>query len=205
MPVPEPEPNEPHMIGYARVSTADQNAQLQIDALLRAGVDPRDIFEEKISGTAKHRPQFEAMMKDIRPGDVVVVWKLDRLGRNNVGLHQAAQRIREKGAHLKLLDNSGLDTSTAAGRLLFGMLAVLAQFESDINRERTVAGLQAARERGTVGGRRQYMEDDEIIKLVDRYGMKSAAKRLEGTYSPSGLFKAYKRAIEHKVNGKAAP
>lgn len=190
-PAVEPEPEGPHLIGYARVSTIDQNPQLQIDALLRAGVNEDDIYKEHVSAVAKKRPQFDAMMKDVREGDVVVVWKLDRLGRDNVMLHQIAERIREKGAHLRLLDNSGLDTTTAAGRLLFGMLAILAQFERDIIRERVMAGLQAAREAGRPGGARQRKTDDEIWAAGNKYGMTEGAKRLD--YSLSGFIKAFDR------------
>lgn len=189
-PLPETEPDEPHMIGYARVSTIDQNPQLQIDALLRAGVHEDDIYMEKVSAVAKRRPQFDAMMKDVREGDVVVVWKLDRLGRDNVMLHQIAERIREKGANLRLLDNSGLDTTTAAGRLLFGMLSILAQFERDINRERTLAGLAAARARGRPGGARQRKTDKEILD-AEKLGMTAGAAKLG--YSLSGYMKALER------------
>lgn len=188
---PPPEPEEPHKIGYARVSTLDQNPQMQIDALMRAGVHEDDIYVEKVSAVASKRPQFEAMMKDVREGDLVIVWKLDRLGRDNVMLHQTAERIREKGANLRLLDNSGLDTGTAAGRLLFGMLAILAQFERDMNRERTMAGLQAAREAGRIGGAIQRKTDDEIWEAGTKYGMTDGAKRLG--YSLSGFIKAFDR------------
>lgn len=190
--VPE-EPELPHMIGYARVSTADQNPQLQIDALLRAGVDERDIFVEKVSAVAKKRPQFEAMMKDVRDGDVVLVWRLDRLGRDVVALHQTAEKIRAKGANLRLLDNSGLDTATAAGRLLFAMLATLAQFERDINRERTLAGLAAARARGRPGGARAKHQPDAIL-MFGKAGMQPGA--IAAGMSLSGFIKAYRRAKE---------
>jgi DNA invertase Pin-like site-specific DNA recombinase len=186
---------EPHLIGYARVSTADQNPQMQIDALLRAGVNERDIWTEKVSGAAKKRPQFDAMMQDLREGDTVIVWKLDRLGRDNVGLHDAAQRIRDAGAHLRLLDNSGLDTKTAAGRLLFGMLAVLAQFERDINRERTIAGLAAAKARGKPGGARQRHTDAAIL-AAGKLGMQAGAIKLK--MSLSGFIKAHRRVVERQ-------
>ncbi len=190
---------EPHLIGYARVSTADQNPQLQIDALLRAGVAEPDIWMEKVSAVAKKRPMFDAMMRDVREGDVVVVWKLDRLGRDVVALHQIAERIREKGANLRLLDNSGLDTGTAAGRLLFAMLSTLAQFERDINRERTLAGLAAAKARGKPGGARQRWPDKDIIE-AGKLGMQGGA--LELGMSLSGFIKAYRRVME-RHNGQA--
>lgn len=179
------------MVGYARVSTADQNPQMQIDALIRAGVDERDIFVEKVSGVATKRPQFEAMMKDIRAGDVVVVWKLDRLERSNIGLHMAAEAIQKKGAHLRLLDNSGLDTATAAGRMMFAVMAAYAQFERDINYERTMAGLRAARERGRLGGRAQLHSDEAVLEAA-RLGTAPGARSLG--LSKSGFLKALDRA-----------
>lgn len=196
-PAPEPE-DETKLIGYARVSTTDQNPQLQIDALLRAGVREEDIYVEKVSAVAAKRPQYEAMMQDVRAGDTVIVWKLDRLGRDNVMLHQAAESIRAKGANLKLLDNSGLDTTTAAGRLLFGMLAILAQFERDINRERTMAGLRSAKEAGRTGGAIQRRTDDEIWDAGTKLGMTAGALSLG--YSLSGFIKAFDR-----VRAKRAP
>ncbi len=181
----------PHMMGYARVSTADQDPQLQIDALIRAGVAECDIFQEKVSGAAAMRPQFEAMMKDCRVGDIVVVWKLDRLGRNNIELHRIAAEIRRKGANLRLLDNSGLDTTTAAGNLMFGMLAVMAQFERDIGHERTMAGLQAARERGRIGGRKAEYTHQVILEAA-KLGTKPGARKVG--MSKSGFIKALARA-----------
>lgn len=181
------------LLGYARVSTADQNPQLQIDALLRAGVAEPDIWTEKVSAVAKKRPEFDAMMRDVREGDTVIVWKLDRLGRDVVALHQIAERIREKGANLRLLDNSGLDTGTAAGRLLFAMLSTLAQFERDINRERTLAGLEAARARGKPGGAKQK-HPDTVILAAGKLGMQAGA--LKVGMSLSGFIKAHRRAQE---------
>lgn len=188
---PEPEPDPPHMIGYARVSTRDQNPQMQIDALIRAGVHPDDIYHETVSGAAKRRPQFSAMMKDVREGDIVVVWKLDRLGRTNIGLHLTAEAIREKGAHLKVLDSSGLDTTTAAGRMMFAMMAAYAQFERDMNHERTMAGLAAARERGRVGGTVAKHSHEQIVKFA-KLGTTQGAKA--AGMSKPGFIKAYKRA-----------
>lgn len=198
---PKPRPSAPpadepgHMIGYARVSTADQNPQLQVDALVRAGVHPDDIYKENVSGAAIKRPQFDAMMKDVREGDTVVVWKLDRLARNNVALHQIAERIRTKGANLRLLDNSGLDTSTAAGRLLFGMLAVMAEFERDLSRERTIAGLARAAAEGRKGGTVAKHTDEAILKF-NRLGTKPGA-RAAGMSVP-GFIKAVKRAKDRQ-------
>lgn len=196
-------------MGYARVSTADQNPQLQIDALIRAGVDPRDIFEERVSGTSIKRPMLEAMMKDIQPGDIVIVWKMDRLGRNAMHLHQIAQDIQAKGAHLRLLDNSGLDTSTAAGRMMFGMLAHMAQFESDLNYERTMAGLASARAQGRTGGRSARFTDEQVLEAYRLHGVAGGARSLvykvkgkERHMSLAGFRKALERA-QQKDDGDA--
>lgn len=199
--VPQPAPtepaSEPHLIGYARVSTADQNPQLQIDALLRAGVHADDIYVEKVSGAATRRPQFEAMMKDVRAGDIVIVWKLDRLGRTNIGLHQTAEKIRDKGANLRLLDNSGMDTTTAAGRLMFGVLAVMAQFERDVGMERTMAGLARARGEGRIGGATPKHPPEKIMEWA-KLGTKPGS-RAAGMSVP-GFIKAVRRAKE-KLRG----
>lgn len=182
---------EPHLIGYARVSRVEQNPQMQIDALIRAGVDERDIYVEKISGAAERRPQFDAMLMDVQKGDVVVVWKLDRLGRTNMGLHQAAELIRAKGANLRILDNTGLDTTTAAGRLLFGVLAMMAQFERDVGVERTREGLAAAARRGRVGGAVKK-HPDEVVLEAAKLGVEGGAASLG--MSKSGFIKARDRA-----------
>lgn len=196
---PPPPAEDAHKLGYARVSTADQNPQLQIDALIRAGVDERDIWVERVSGASTKRPQLEAMLKDVRAGDVVIVWKLDRLGRTNIGLHQTAQLIQDKGAHLRILDNSGLDTTTAAGRMLFGMLAIMAQFERDVSNERTRAGLAAARERGRVGGRAPLHSDEAILEAA-KLGTAPGARSLK--MSKSGFIKALER-VRSRMKGNA--
>lgn len=200
---PPPKPPEPnaHKIGYARVSTADQNPQLQIDALIRAGVDPRDIFQEKVSGSSPKRPELEAMLMDVREGDVVIVWKLDRLGRNALHLHQIAQAIQAKGAHLRLLDSSGLDTTTAAGRMMFAMLAAMAQFERDLTYERTMAGLASARANGRSGGQKPRFTDEQVLEAHRVYGVAGGARSLvykvkgkERSMSLAGFRKALERA-----------
>lgn len=199
------DPNEPkklsdpppqHLIGYARVSTKDQNLQMQIDALMRAGVAYDDIFQEKISGASKKRPQYIAMMKDIRPGDVVLVYKLDRLSRTAMGLHNSHDTIRAKGAHLRILDNSGLDTTTAAGRLMFGVLAVMAEFEREIGLERSAEGLARARAAGRFGGKKA-LHSDEVLLEAGKDGMKPGARKVR--MSLSGFKKAFDRAKKRKA------
>lgn len=145
------------LIGYARVSKADgsQVLDLQRDALLAAGVSPDTLYEDRASGTNEDRPALAACLKALRHGDTLVIWKLDRLGRNLKHLVDTAQALTERGIGLKVLTGQGasIDTTTASGKLVFGIFAALAEFERDLIRERTMAGLQAARARGRKGGR----------------------------------------------------
>ena len=165
----EPQDEEiPHRIGYARVSTTDQDMRLQVDALLRDGVAEDDLYQETASSASKRRPEFEAMMREIRPGDVITVWKLDRLGRSLRQVLDTVDQIHEVGAKLRILTQH-IDTSTAAGNLVLAVFAAVAEFERELIRERTRAGIEAARARGRVGGRRETYSDDQIreaVKLV---------------------------------------
>jgi DNA invertase Pin-like site-specific DNA recombinase len=146
------------LIGYARVSKIDgsQVLDLQRDALLAAGVAPQQIYQDQASGQREDRPGLAACLKALRPGDVLVVWKLDRLGRDLRHLVNTAQDLAERGIGFKVLAGQGaeIDTTTASGKLMFGIFAALAEFERELIRERTKAGLAAARARGRRGGRR---------------------------------------------------
>jgi len=146
------------LIGYARISKADgsQSLDLQRDALIEAGVGPEAIYEDRISGKREARPGLDACLKALRKGDVLVVWKLDRLGRDLRHLVNVVQDLTERGIGLRVLAGQGaqIDTTTPAGRLVFGIFAALAEFERELIRERTVAGLAAARARGRKGGRK---------------------------------------------------
>lgn len=137
-------------IGYARVSTKDQNLDLQIDALKKAGVD--EIHTEIVSGAKTDRPVLAETLKKLRSGDVLVIWKLDRLGRSLRHLVELVPMLMERGIGLLSLHDH-IDTTTPHGRLTFNIFASLAEFERDIIRERTQAGLAAARSRGRQGGR----------------------------------------------------
>lgn len=137
-------------IGYARVSTKDQKLDLQIDALKRAGCEK--IFSDVISGASTERPNLDAMLVQCRAGDTLVVYKLDRLGRSLIHLVNLVNRLMSDGIHLQSLTDN-IDTSTSQGKLMFNVFASLAEFERDLIRERTQAGLKAARARGRVGGR----------------------------------------------------
>lgn len=137
-------------IGYARVSTKDQNFGLQIDALQKAGCEK--FYREVVSGARTERPVLDRVVDSLRTGDVLVIWKLDRLGRSLKHLVELVNTLRERGVGLQSL-NDPIDTTTPQGRLSFNLFASLAEFERDLIRERTQAGLSAARARGRNGGR----------------------------------------------------
>lgn len=146
------------LIGYARVSKADgsQVTDLQRDALIAHGVLPENIYEDHASGKKEDRPAFLACMKALRENDVLVVWKLDRLSRSLSHLVNTVNELNERRVGLRVLTGQGaaIDTTSAAGRLVFGIFASLAEWEAAQIRERTMAGLQAARARGRNGGRK---------------------------------------------------
>lgn len=137
-------------IGYARVSTREQSLELQTDALKKAGCEK--IYQEVVSGAKTERTVLADALADLREGDVLVIWKLDRLGRSLSHLVQLVTALMKQGVGLQSL-NDPMDTTTAQGRLVFNMFASLAEFERDLIRERTQAGLKAARARGRLGGR----------------------------------------------------
>jgi DNA invertase Pin-like site-specific DNA recombinase len=143
-------------IGYARVSTLDQNLDLQEDALKAAGCEK--IYSDKTGGTKAERPGLERAMADLRPGDLLVVWKLDRLGRSLKHLIEAVADLSHRGVGFQSLQES-IDTTTSGGKLIFHVFGTLAEFERDIIRERTLAGLSAARARGRMGGRPRNLDD----------------------------------------------
>ncbi|WP_427006214.1 recombinase family protein [Pseudarthrobacter sp. H2] len=145
------------LVGYMRVSKADgsQTTDLQRDALLAAGTDPEAMYEDRASGKKDDRPQLAACLKALRHGDSLVVWKLDRLGRDLRHLVNIVHDLTERGIGLKVLTGQGaaIDTTTASGKLVFGIFAALAEFERELISERTLAGLASARARGRNGGR----------------------------------------------------
>lgn len=158
---PSPEAKPPGLlIGYARVSTEDQDLSLQLDALVKAGVSEGRIYREHASGAAEDRPAFIAAVKALRAGDTLVVWKLDRLGRSLLEVLEVCQRLEAKGAGLRVITEK-IDTTSAMGRFVLHILAALAEMERELIRERTVAGLKAAKARGKVGGRRPWKMDAE--------------------------------------------
>ena len=151
------------IIGYARVSTQDQNSEFQVDALEKAGCE--QIFQEKVTGKLRERPELSQCLRMLRPGDVLVVWKLDRLARSLKDLVEIVQDLQDRGVGFKSLTES-IDTTSSGGRLVFHIFGALAEFERDLIRERTMAGLQAARARGRKGGRKPAMSETDIKKAA---------------------------------------
>lgn len=145
------------LVGYMRVSKADgsQNMDLQRDALLEAGVDPNQIYEDFASGKRDDRPELANCLKALRKNDILVVWKLDRLGRDLRHLVNTVHDLTARNIGFKVLTGHGatIDTTTAAGKLVFGIFAALAEFEREMIKERTLAGIASARARGRKGGR----------------------------------------------------
>lgn len=148
-------------IGYARVSTEDQNLDRQTDALINAGVDIRNIYKEKITGTTKDRPELNKMINELQFDDILIISDLTRLSRSTKDLISLSESINSKGVELVSLKEK-IDTTTATGKAMFGMLAVMAQFERDLISERTKEGLASARARGRIGGRPKGMDDKKI-------------------------------------------
>lgn len=146
-------------IGYARVSTTDQNLDLQHDALEKAGCEK--VFEDKVSGTRSDRPGLIKAMEILREGDTLVVWKLDRLGRSVKQLVDLISDLHSKGIQFKSITDA-IDTGTTSGRFFFHVMASLAEMERELTVERTRAGLEAARRLGRRGGRKRQMTDSKI-------------------------------------------
>jgi DNA invertase Pin-like site-specific DNA recombinase len=154
------------LIGYARVSTDDQNLDLQKDALIQAGCDK--ILEDQQSGAKAERPGLKAALEYARAGDTLVVWRLDRLSRSLKDLIDMVSQLEARGIGLKSLHES-LDTSSSSGKLIFHIFGALAEFERNLIRERTQAGLRAARARGRKGGRPKALDADERALAVQLY------------------------------------
>ena len=162
MPRKKPEANR-SMIGYARVSTREQNLDMQIAALERAGVHPDALHVEKVSSGVANRPKLWAALEELRPGDTLVVYKMDRLARSVSELIQIMVQIRDAGANFASVTEK-IDTTTAIGKLYFHMSAAFAEFERDLIRERTSAGVRAAVERGVRFGREPELTNAEVAR-----------------------------------------
>lgn len=159
-------------IGYARVSTTDQDLTLQLEALERDGCER--IYADKMSGTKKHRPEFDKALEQLRTGDTLVVWKFDRLGRSLVNMVELLDSLHKQGIHIRSLTDS-VDTSTTSGKMFAQLLAILAEYERAVTLERTQAGLAVAKAKGKLGGRPRVVGDEkETMILALRAAGKSA-------------------------------
>jgi len=155
-------------IGYARVSTLEQNLDLQLRALKKSGC--KRIFQEKVSSTGRKRLEFLRMLDQIREGDTIVVWKLDRLARSTRELLETMETIGEAGARFQSLSEPWADTTTRAGKMIMTVFAGIAEFERDLIRERTAAGREAARSRGVRFGRPRKLNSEQeqlARRLID--------------------------------------
>lgn len=189
-------------IGYARVSTKDQNLDLQIEALEKVGCEK--IYQEKISGATKNRPELDKMLEQFREGDELYVWRLDRLGRSLKNIIDLVLSLSDKGIIIKGIVD-GVDTSTINGRLFLNLMASLAEYERELIRERTNAGLQSARARGRLGGRPKGYTAETISKLLLlRNIYKDITKRPEEIYKPFRLTRAtfyrYAKILDHHTD-----
>ena len=156
------------LIGYARVSTGEQDLQPQLDALKTAGCPDADIYTDKASGVRGNRPGLDACVEALEPGDTLVVWRLDRLGRSMPHLVGLVEELLGKDIGFRSLSDGAIDTTTASGELMFNIFSSLAQFERRLIQERTRSGLAAARARGRKGGRRPIPADHPRVLTAKR-------------------------------------
>ena len=201
------------LIGYARVSKSDnsQVLDLQIDALINSGVKEENIYSDKISGSKDERPGLENCLKALREEDILVVYKLDRLGRNLKHLIQTVEDLTKRKIGFKVLSGQGvnIDTTTPAGKMIFSIFGALAEFERELIRERTIAGITAARARGRMGGRKfnitkaqvrlaeasMKIRDTSVTELCKE--LKITRATLYKYISPNGELRDYaKRVLE---------
>jgi len=207
-----------HLLGYARVSTLEQNPDLQVDELTAAGC--WKVWTDHGSGALGQRPQLDAVLEQLRPGDTLVVWRLDRLGRSLRHLIEVVTRLDERGVGFRSLRES-IDTTTAGGRLVFHLFGALAQFEREIIRDRTVAGLTAARARGRVGGRPSKLTAEQVRQARRMYEAReltveqigavlgvsrtSIYRALGKTTTPGAPSRSYVRTGPHRRAGDGDP
>jgi DNA invertase Pin-like site-specific DNA recombinase len=177
------------ILGYARISTDDQSLALQRDALTAAGAER--IFEDVVSGATASRPGLDALLAELRDGDTLVIWRLDRLGRSVLNLATLAEDLRRRGIALRSL-TEGLDTGTASGRMVYSILAALAEYERELIRERVRAGMAAAKRSGLHVGRRRKMSSEHACDAAARLDAGEPARRVAAYFrvSEATLYRA---------------
>ena len=169
-----PSTPDARLVGYARVSTGNQDLDLQLDALEKFGVERKLIFTDKASGASHDRAWLDACFKQLRPGDVLLVWRLDRLGRSVRHLVTLIDQLKELGVGFRSVCDGAIDTTTPSGELIFHIFSSLAQFERRLIQERTRAGIAAARARGRKGGRPPMQPNEPKVVLAKKlYGDKT--------------------------------
>ena len=182
-------------LGYTRVSTASQDAQLQLDALVDSGVQKRDVFADVTSGSraAIERPGMKRLMDYVEPGDTVVVWRIDRLGRSLIDVLNTVNLLRDKGVKIRSLSD-GIDPETTSGRLMLGMLATLAEYERELITERVNAGIAAAKQNGTRFGRPPV--DPAVI--AEKLDIAQSARRKGRTAAEAASLVGWSRATLYR-------
>lgn len=172
-------------IGYARVSTRDQSLDMQVEALQNSGCEK--IYQEKISGSTKDRPELAKLLEHLREGDTLIVWRLDRLGRSLKNIIDLVLDLSQKKVNIKGLTD-GVDTGTTNGRLFLNFMASFAEYERELIKERTKAGLSAARTKGRMGGRPKGMKPEAIAKIkILRSLCQDTSKQPKEIYEPLGI------------------
>jgi len=182
-------------LGYTRVSTASQDAQLQLDALIDSGVQKRDVFSDVTSGSraAIERPGMKRLLDYVEPGDTVVVWRIDRLGRSLIDVLNTVNLLRDKGVKIRSVSD-GIDPETTSGRLMLGMLATLAEYERELITERVNAGIAAAKQSGTRFGRPPV--DPAVI--AEKLDIAQSARRKGRTAAEAASLVGWSRATLYR-------
>ena len=189
--------------GYVRVSTRDQHAEVQSNRLIAAGCDPDRIYtDDGVSGKLASRPQWDACLKALRPGDILMTVKLDRIGRSLKNLIEVTDLLRDRGVDLIVLDQH-IDTTNPAGKLIFHVLAAIAEFERDLIRERTMDGLAAARLRGRLGGSQPKLKPHQIAKAREMFEEKGPDGKRRWTVAEIGKTFGVSRPTIYRALGKA--
>jgi DNA invertase Pin-like site-specific DNA recombinase len=195
--------DNPRLIGYARVSTREQNLQMQIDELKAAGVLDDNLWVEKVSGVSSRRPQRDLALLDARDGDTFIVWRLDRLGRSVSDLYKQVETMRDRGVKFRAIKDN-VDTATTMGKLMFGIFAVLAEFERNQTIERTLAGMASARKRGRMPGRAPKLTAKKlaVIRARIKAGWTVAECAQDFRVSDNAIYRYFPSAELEKIRNE---